>query len=96
MGMSINDLLIQSGDVKLEELNFQEKSNLDVATLDKDVVKIPVLGKIPAGIPFEAIEDTYTEDYEEIPKSWTRGGKEYFALRLTGDSMEATSKIMIL
>ena len=25
MGMSINDLLIQSGDVKLEELNFQEK-----------------------------------------------------------------------
>lgn len=79
MGMSINDLLIQSGDVKIEELNFEE-SNLNHTTIERDVVKIPVLGKIPAGIPLEAIEDTYTDDYEEIPKNWTRGGKEYFAL----------------
>ena len=92
MGMSINDLLIQSGDVKLDELNFNENSNLDTTKLDKNVVKIPVLGKIPAGIPFEAIEDSYTEDYEEIPKSWVRGGKQYFALRLTGDSMEPQFK----
>ena len=92
MGMSINDLLIQSGDVKLDELNFNENSNLDTTKLDKNVVKIPVLSKIPAGIPFEAIEDSYTEDYEEIPKSWVRGGKQYFALRLTGDSMEPQFK----
>lgn len=92
MGMSINDLLIQSGDVKLEELNLSEHTNLDKTKLERDVVKVPVLGKIPAGIPFEAIEDTYTEDYEEIPKSWARGGKEYFALRLTGDSMEPQFK----
>lgn len=47
--------------------------------------RIPVFGSIPAGIPWEAIEDI--EDYEEIPADWTRGGKEYFALRVKGDSM---------
>ena len=26
-------------------------------------------------------------DWEEIPKAWTTGGKEYFAVRLSGDSM---------
>lgn len=88
MGMSINDLLIQSGDVKLEDLNYNEISNLSPTKLERDVVKIPVLGKIPAGMPFEAIEDTYTVDFEEIPKEWLKGGKEYFALRLEGDSME--------
>ena len=48
-------------------------------------IKIPVLGKIPAGIPIEAIEDVL--DYEEIPEDWGRGGKEYFALKVEGDSM---------
>lgn len=48
-------------------------------------VRIPVLGTIPAGVPIEAIEDIL--DWEEIPADWTRGGKEYFALRVTGSSM---------
>lgn len=48
-------------------------------------IKIPVLGTIPAGIPLEAIEDII--DWEEIPADWTRGGKEYFALKVHGDSM---------
>ena len=48
-------------------------------------VRIPVLGTIPAGVPIEAIEDIL--DWEEIPADWTRGGKEYFALRVTGNSM---------
>lgn len=65
---------------------------IDNAELIKDVpvetFKIPVLGKIPAGIPFEAIEDKFTLDYEEIPKEWLKGGKQYFALKLDGDSME--------
>ena len=50
------------------------------------IVSVPVLGRIPAGIPLEAIQDI--EDYEEIPAEWAAGGKEYFALRLRGDSME--------
>ena len=49
-------------------------------------IRIPVLGSIPAGIPIEAIEDVL--DYEEIPADWTTGGREYFALKIQGDSME--------
>jgi repressor LexA len=48
--------------------------------------RVPVYGVIPAGIPMEAIEDI--EDWEEIPTDWLRGGKEYFCLRIRGNSME--------
>lgn len=47
--------------------------------------RIPVLGRIPAGIPIEAIEDIL--DWEEIPKEWVTGDKQYFALKVRGDSM---------
>ena len=49
-------------------------------------VRVPVLGRIAAGIPLEAIEDI--EDYEEIPAAWTNGGQEYFGLKVKGGSME--------
>lgn len=49
------------------------------------VVKVPVLGSIPAGIPVEAVEDIL--DWEEIPASWAVGGREYFGLKVKGDSM---------
>lgn len=48
-------------------------------------VRVPVYGTIPAGVPMEAIEDII--DYEEIPQEWTRGGREFFGLRIKGDSM---------
>lgn len=48
-------------------------------------VRIPVLGRVAAGIPIEAIEDIL--DWEEIPESMARNG-EYFALKIHGDSME--------
>lgn len=51
----------------------------------KKPVRIPVLGTIPAGIPIEAIEEVI--DYEEAPAEWARGGKEYFALQIKGNSM---------
>lgn len=47
-------------------------------------VRIPVLGRVAAGIPIEAIEDV--EDWEEIPESMAKNG-EYFALRIKGESM---------
>lgn len=52
----------------------------------QNIVRIPVLGYVAAGIPIEEIEDIV--DWEEIPEDWLRGGKKYFALRLRGDSME--------
>lgn len=48
-------------------------------------VRIPVLGRIVAGIPLEAIEEI--EDYEEIPRKMAASG-EFFALRIKGRSME--------
>lgn len=48
-------------------------------------VKIPVLGRVAAGIPIEAVEDI--EDYEEITETMASSG-EYFALRIHGKSME--------
>lgn len=48
--------------------------------------RIPVLGKIPAGIPIELIEDVI--DYEEISEEMLRGDKEYFGLKVKGNSME--------
>lgn len=47
--------------------------------------KIPVLGKVVAGIPVEAVEDIL--DYEEISPDMASTG-EFFALKITGKSME--------
>ena len=48
-------------------------------------VRIPVLGRVAAGIPMDAIEEII--DYEEIPEAMAMDG-EYFGLRIQGDSME--------
>ena len=48
-------------------------------------VHIPILGRVVAGVPLEAIEDI--EGYEEITPAMARKG-EYFALRVRGKSME--------
>ena len=48
-------------------------------------VWIPVLGRVQAGIPVEAVEEIL--DYEEITHDMAITG-EYFALSVQGDSME--------
>lgn len=52
----------------------------------KEYVTIPVYGIIPAGIPFEAIQDIL--DYEDLAIDSTKPGRDYFALKIKGDSME--------
>lgn len=47
-------------------------------------VRIPVLGRVAAGIPINAVEETI--DWEEIPAEMA-GSDEYFGLRIKGDSM---------
>lgn len=66
-------------------LHFDNASYIDVSS---NVVHIPVLGKIPAGMPLEAIENEYTVDTVDIPEEWLKGDNQYFALKLSGDSME--------
>ena len=47
--------------------------------------RINVLGSVPAGVPIEAIEDIV--DFEDIPEEWLAGNREYFGLKIKGDSM---------
>ena len=51
----------------------------------KKGIKIPVLGRVQAGIPIEAIEEII--DYEEITEEMARKG-EHFALKVQGNSMD--------
>lgn len=51
----------------------------------EETIAIPVLGVIKAGVPIEAQQDII--DTVNIPKSWQRGGKKFYALKIKGDSM---------
>ena len=53
-------------------------------------VKIPVLGRVAAGIPIEAVEDIL--DYEEISPHMAAQG-EFFALQVKGRSMEPRMQV---
>lgn len=48
-------------------------------------VKIPVLGRVAAGVPITAQEDVI--GYEKVPAEWVQNST-LFALKLKGDSME--------
>jgi repressor LexA len=52
--------------------------------------KIPLLGKVAAGAPIYA--DDHVEGYEYIDSKYNDDGFEYFALRVSGHSMEPTIK----
>lgn len=49
-------------------------------------IRIPVLGRVAAGIPIDAIEEII--EYEDISADMAAGGAEYFGLQIKGDSME--------
>lgn len=53
---------------------------------DDEVIQIPLLGKIQAGVPTEMFLDII--DYIDIPADMARGNKELFALKTKGKSME--------
>ena len=75
--------------VALEDLynNFSPKIikvGLDLNKIDDEEVFVPVLGKIAAGAPIEALEN----QTESLPLSKNfLGSNEYFALKVEGDSM---------
>lgn len=54
------------------------------AQTDANLVEIPMVGRIAAGIPIEALEDR--SNMLELPASMLSGG-EHFALEVNGDSM---------
>lgn len=69
----------------LSEINFNNATYMKPIVDDENMVQIPVLGIIKAGIPIEAQQDIL--EYIEIPKTWLRGGKQFYGLKISGDSM---------
>ena len=53
--------------------------------IDSDTIQIPVLGTIKAGVAIEAQQDIL--EYIDIPKNWLKGGKSFYGLKISGDSM---------
>lgn len=73
---------ISIDDLMLKDLRFD---NAEFISTTSDTIQIPVLGTIKAGIAIEAQEDIL--EYIDIPKDWIKGGKNYYALKISGDSM---------
>lgn len=63
-------------------LSFDNASLIDAQT---DTIQIPVLSTIKAGTAIEAQTDII--EYVDIPKEWIKGGKSYYGLKISGDSM---------
>lgn len=70
-------------DLLSKDLRFD---NCETVELPKRIVKIPVYGTIKAGTPLEAQNDIV--EYIDIPEEMTKGGKLFYGLRISGDSMQ--------
>lgn len=60
--------------------------NTPTSKSNRKIARIPLLGRVAAGIPIEAIENI--EDYEEMYIPALEDPHDYFALRIVGHSME--------
>jgi repressor LexA len=92
--LDVSEAWLMGYDVDMDREWFPDnKEDLTNITIDNaryietttKTVKIPIFGKVPAGVPIEAIEDII--GYEEIPASMLRDGNNYFSLKIDGDSM---------
>lgn len=72
---------IPIGELITKNLQFDNAELIE----DENVAYIPVLGVIKAGIPIEAQQDIL--EYVDIPKRWLQGGKTFYGLKISGDSM---------
>ena len=77
-----NAFNVTLNDLVSKDLRFD---NGELIELPKRIVKIPVYGTIKAGTPIEAQQDIL--EYVDIPEEWTKGGKRYYGLKISGDSM---------
>lgn len=73
---------------QLQEMGYLDKISNRPRTIDvpsgQKLIQIPILGTIAAGQPIEAIED---KENIAIPQNKINSNDEYFALRVTGNSM---------
>ena len=81
--LNVNPVWLMGYDVPMERNSDKNIQGVDKKAEGSAIVLI--YGSIPAGTPMEMIEDII--DTEEIPVDMLRGGKEYFGLRVKGNSM---------
>jgi repressor LexA len=65
----------------IEILDIDEQSNIPKS----NVINVPVVGKVTAGIPITAIENV--EEYFPLPESIAPADEQVFMLEVMGDSM---------
>lgn len=71
--------------ISIEELLSKINGSQEFTTSASNSAVVFVYGTIPAGVPMECIEDII--DTEEISADMIKGGKQYFGLRIKGNSM---------
>ena len=84
-GRTNPDVDIASKMAKLFDVSLEYILGIEETTSPSRGVWIPVLGRVAAGIPIEAVEEII--DQEEISAEMAASG-EYVALQIHGDSME--------
>lgn len=79
--LDVNEAWLMGLDVPME----RRKEESNVFPISDVPKKVPVVGKISAGMPILAVENI--EGYEYAPSSQIKEGYIYFYLRVQGDSM---------
>lgn len=80
-----NDVWNEINNRFINQTKFDNIKLIDDENYDSNIMMIPVYGTIKAGIPIESQTDII--EYVDIPKSWTKGGKNFYGLKISGDSM---------
>ena len=70
-----------------DNLLGREASNVEPININKNLIKIPIYGKIPAGVPMEMIDESYIDDFIEMDSKQLRCSSTYFGLKVKGNSM---------
>lgn len=80
--LDVNEVWLMGYDVPMERELKTESNVFPITDVPR---KVPVIGKISAGLPILAVENI--EGYEFAPSSYIKEGFDYFYLHVQGDSM---------
>jgi repressor LexA len=76
--------LERKGYIRLPQKQNQKRAIEVISPVETRRYEFPLLGRVAAGKPIEAVEDV---DVIDVPRSMIRSG-DYFVLQVNGDSME--------
>lgn len=82
--LNVNEIWLMGYDVPMNKKNFDNITNVNKNS--NSAALVFVYGTIPAGVPLECIEDII--DTEEISANMLKGDKQFFGLKIKGNSME--------